>query len=181
MIIGTQQLSKNFGRVQALDGVSLEIGEGATGLLGPNGSGKTTLLRILLGLLPADGGATVLGLDPSREPLAVRARIGYMPESECIVPGLSGIDVVAYLGRLGGALAEEARTKGAHVVLGPTVNLQPHIHMIETSGAFSFDGARFYSLPRGFLEPLEALVRVRVLSKLKERGLLSEERHKMLL
>jgi len=116
VIIGTQQLSKNFGRVQALDGVSLEIGEGATGLLGPNGSGKTTLLRVLLGLLPADGSASVLGLDPSHEPLAVRARIGYMPESECIVPGLSGVDVVAYLGRLAG-LERRPALKRAHEVM----------------------------------------------------------------
>jgi len=116
VIIGTQQLSKRFGRIQALDDVSLEIGEGATGLLGPNGSGKTTLLRILLGLLPADGSATVLGLDPSREPLEIRARIGYMPESECIVPGLSGVDVVAFLGRLAG-LGKRPALKRAHEVM----------------------------------------------------------------
>jgi ABC-2 type transport system ATP-binding protein len=116
VIIGTQRLSKNFGRIQALDGVSLEIREGATGLLGPNGSGKTTLLRILLGLLPADGSATVLGLDPAMDPLEVRARIGYMPESECIIPGLAGVDVVAYLGRLAG-LGRRPALKRAHEVM----------------------------------------------------------------
>ena len=116
MIIGTESLDKRFGAVHALDAVTLRIEEGATGLLGPNGSGKTTLLRILLGLLPAEGSATVLGLDPTREPLAVRARIGYMPESECIIPGLPGVDVVAYLGRLSG-MARRPAFKRAHEVM----------------------------------------------------------------
>ena len=53
--------------------------------------------------------------------------------------------------------------------------------MIVTAGAFSLDGKRFYRLPRGFLRPLEALVRVRVLSGLRERGLLTRERYRMLL
>jgi ABC-2 type transport system ATP-binding protein len=116
VIISTDLLSKNFGRVQALDGVTLQIGEGATGLLGPNGSGKTTLLRILLGLLPCEGTASVLGLDPKHDPLSVRSRVGYMPESECIVPGLSGVDVVAYLGRLSG-MRKQPALKRAHEVM----------------------------------------------------------------
>jgi len=116
VIVRTADLTKRFGRIRALNDVSLEVGEGATGLLGPNGSGKTTLLRILLGLLEADGKAEVLGLDPSREPRAVRARVGYMPESECIVPGLSGVDVVAFLGRLSG-MAKRAALQRAHEVM----------------------------------------------------------------
>ncbi len=102
--------------MRALDGVTLKFEAGATGLLGPNGSGKTTLLRILLGLLPADGSASVLGLDPARAPLAVRARIGYMPESECLIPGLAGVDVVAYLGRLSG-MQKRPALKRAHEVM----------------------------------------------------------------
>jgi len=116
VIIETHELSKHFGRVRALDGVSLAIEEGATGLLGPNGSGKTTLLRLLLGLISGKGRATVLGIDPARNPLRVRARIGYMPESECIIPGLSGVDVVVYLGRLAG-LARRPALKRAHEVM----------------------------------------------------------------
>jgi ABC-2 type transport system ATP-binding protein len=116
LILRTADLSKRFGSVTALDDVSLEIGEGATGLLGPNGSGKTTLLRILLGLVQGDGKAEVFGLDPAEEPRAVRARIGYMPESECIVPGLSGVDVVAFLGRLSG-MPKRAALQRAHDVM----------------------------------------------------------------
>ncbi|MHC4939232.1 MAG: ABC transporter ATP-binding protein [Planctomycetota bacterium] len=116
MIVRTADLTKHFGRVHALNDVSLEVGEGATGLLGPNGSGKTTLLRILLGLLQADGKAEVLGLDPSKKPREVRALIGYMPESECIVPGLAGVDVVAFLGRLSG-MPKRPALQRAHEVM----------------------------------------------------------------
>ena len=116
MIIRTGNLVKNFGSVQALKGVSLEFGGGATGLLGPNGSGKTTLLRVLLGLISAQGSVEVLGMNPARDPRGVRARVGYMPESECIIPGLAGVDVVAYLGRLSG-MASRPALQRAHEVM----------------------------------------------------------------
>jgi ABC-2 type transport system ATP-binding protein len=115
-VLTTRNLRKRFGTTVALDGVDCEVGEGATGLLGPNGAGKTTLLRILLGLLPAEGEARVMGLDPFKEPRAVRARIGYMPESECAIPGLFGVDAVAYLGRLAGMSRRDA-FKRAHEVM----------------------------------------------------------------
>jgi ABC-2 type transport system ATP-binding protein len=113
VIVHVSNLAKHFGPTVALDGVTCEFGQGATGLLGPNGAGKTTLLRILLGLLPADGRASVLSLDPMRQPIAVRARVGYMPESECLIPGLFGVDVVAYMGRLAG-MPGRAAFKRAH-------------------------------------------------------------------
>lgn len=111
-----RNLRKHFGETVALDGVDCEVGAGATGLLGPNGAGKTTLLRILLGLLPAEGEARVMGKDPFREPRDVRARIGYMPESECAIPGLAGVEAVAYLGRLAGMPRRDA-FKRAHEVM----------------------------------------------------------------
>jgi ABC-2 type transport system ATP-binding protein len=116
LIVRIENLTKRFGATVALDGVTCAVGEGATGLLGPNGAGKTTLLRVLLGLLPARGRVEVLGVDPMRRPREVRARVGYMPESECIVPGLKGAEVVAFLGRLSGMPRREAR-KRAHEVL----------------------------------------------------------------
>jgi ABC-2 type transport system ATP-binding protein len=116
VIVATQGLSKTFGTTVALSGVVCEIGEGATGLLGPNGAGKTTLLRVLLGLLPASGTARVLGLDPMRQPRQVRALLGYLPESECIIPGMFGVDVVAYMGRLAGMRQRDA-FKRAHEVM----------------------------------------------------------------
>ncbi len=116
MIVATENLSKSFGATVALAGVACGIGEGATGLLGPNGAGKTTLLRVLLGLLPASGTARVLDLDPMREPRQVRARLGYLPESECIIPGMFGVDVVAYMGRLAG-MGQRDAFKRAHEVM----------------------------------------------------------------
>jgi ABC-2 type transport system ATP-binding protein len=75
-------LVKRFGGVRAVDGLSLEVPEGAVfGLLGENGAGKTTTLQVLLGLLGADEGRVrVLGMDPGREGLAVRRAVGYVPE-----------------------------------------------------------------------------------------------------
>ena len=74
-------LTKSYGDVQALRGVNLEVRRGEVfGFLGPNGSGKTTTIRCLLDLIRPDGGVVrVLGLDPQAEPLAVRARLGYLP------------------------------------------------------------------------------------------------------
>jgi ABC-2 type transport system ATP-binding protein len=87
------------------------------GLLGPNGAGKTTLLRILLGLLPPEGGrAEILGLDAARSPLAVRRRVGYMPESDCSIPRLTGVRLVAFAGELAG-LPRKASLSRAHEVL----------------------------------------------------------------
>jgi ABC-2 type transport system ATP-binding protein len=80
--IVTDGLTKRYGDLVAVDDLSLSIGHGEVfGLLGPNGAGKTTTILMLLGLTePTSGGATVAGLDPRRDPLAVKARVGYMPD-----------------------------------------------------------------------------------------------------
>ncbi|CAG0991080.1 partial Multidrug efflux system ATP-binding protein, partial [Anaerolineae bacterium] len=77
----TQGLIKSYGSVRALRGVDLEVWRGEIfGFLGPNGSGKTTTIRCLLDLIRPDAGKLrVLGLDPQRDSLAVRARTGYLP------------------------------------------------------------------------------------------------------
>ena len=79
--IQIQQLFKNYGRVQALRGLDLEVHRGEIfGFLGPNGAGKTTTIRCLLDLIRPNGGVQrVLGLDPQKDALAVRARTGYLP------------------------------------------------------------------------------------------------------
>ena len=81
LAIQTQALTKSYGKVQALRGVDLEVKRGEVfGFLGPNGSGKTTTIRCLLDLIRPDGGTLrVLGLDPQRESVTVRAQIGYLP------------------------------------------------------------------------------------------------------
>ncbi len=118
-VIEIHELSKSYGSVRALDKLSLRLEGGAVGLLGPNGSGKTTLIKLLLGLLlPDSGRASIAGSDP-RTPagrLALRRSVGYMPESDCLIPGMSGIELVATLGELSGLAREDAMTR-AHEVL----------------------------------------------------------------
>jgi ABC-2 type transport system ATP-binding protein len=118
-VIEIHELSKSFGSVRALDKLSLRLEGGAVGLLGPNGSGKTTLIKLLLGLLMADSGrASIAGFDPRTAAgrLALRRSVGYMPESDCLIPGMTGIELVATLGELSGLAREDAITR-AHEVL----------------------------------------------------------------
>ena len=84
--IRTENLTKRYRDQVALDGLSLEVPEGSVfGLLGENGAGKTTTLQILLGLIAQDKGkADVLGLDPSRQGLEIRRRVGYVPEQPAL-------------------------------------------------------------------------------------------------
>jgi ABC-2 type transport system ATP-binding protein len=81
LAIYTQGLMKSYGNVRALRGVDLEVRQGEIfGFLGPNGAGKTTTIRCLLDLIRPNGGAvSVLGIDPQADPIAVRARVGYLP------------------------------------------------------------------------------------------------------
>jgi len=117
MSIELQNIHFSYGRVKALNGVSLSIGEGATGLLGPNGAGKSTLLKIMLGFLtPAEGQGKVLGYDVRTEQKFIRRLVGYMPEDECFIPGMDAVTFTALMGELSGMPRQEAM-KRAHEVL----------------------------------------------------------------
>ena len=106
-----------FGANRALKEVSARFNPGAVGLLGPNGAGKSTLLKTLLGFIkPAQGRMTVLGLDVAHRPMEIRARIGYMPESDAHIPGMNAVSFVAYCGQLAGLSAVDAMQR-AHEVL----------------------------------------------------------------
>jgi len=86
-------------------------------LLGKNGAGKSSILKAVLGLLrPATGKATVLGFDAAREPVALRDRVGYMPEKDAAIPGLTGLEMVILAGQLSGLPAADAKQR-AHEVL----------------------------------------------------------------
>src|SRR5262245_4008408 len=118
-ILALQGLSKHYGAIRALDGLTLEVPPGPTGLLGPNGAGKSTLIKLLLGQLePSGGKARIAGFDPTNGPerLALRRRVGYMPESDCLIPRMNGVELVTALGRLTGMTARDAITR-AHEVL----------------------------------------------------------------
>ena len=102
MIVQTRGLGKWYGRVIALDEVSLSVGAGITGLLGANGAGKTSLLRILVGLMRESAGEVrVLGESPWNNP-ALAARIGYCPEHDGFWEWMSGRAFVEALARLRG-------------------------------------------------------------------------------
>ncbi|MFT7621168.1 MAG: ABC-2 type transport system ATP-binding protein [Myxococcota bacterium] len=106
-----------YGAFQALTDITVAAKPGAVGLLGPNGAGKTTLIKTLLGLLDPDtGGATVLGADIRTHATEIRRRVGYMPENECFFSSLTGIEAVAYAGRLSGLPRNQAFRR-AHEVL----------------------------------------------------------------
>jgi ABC-2 type transport system ATP-binding protein len=97
-------LTKHYGRVHALEDVSLEVVPGEIfGFLGPNGAGKSTLIRLLLGYLhPTAGRASVLGLDIVRDSVAIRGRTGYLPGGIALDDGLTGeryLDDLAALSR----------------------------------------------------------------------------------
>jgi ABC-2 type transport system ATP-binding protein len=116
-LVEFKDLAVSYGLVQALAGVSGAFESGATGLLGPNGAGKTTLLKTLLGFLSPDrGGMTAFGLDPVKQPLEVRRRIGYMPENDCHLPGMTASAFVAFAAELSGLPRDEAISR-AHEVL----------------------------------------------------------------
>ncbi|OGD25648.1 MAG: hypothetical protein A2Y56_07785 [Candidatus Aminicenantes bacterium RBG_13_63_10] len=106
-----------YGPVAALRGVSLTMGSGAIGLLGPNGAGKSTLLRIMLGFLPPhQGRGRVLGYDILTEQTTLRRYVGYMPEDDCLIPGMDAVTFTAFFGELAGMPRAEAM-KRAHDVL----------------------------------------------------------------
>jgi len=115
--IVTEGLSHAYGSVVALHDVDLAIPAGRIGLVGANGAGKTTLIRILLGILrPTRGRATVFGLDVRRDELDVRARVGYMPEGDCLPPDQTAADFLIHAARLGGLPARAARQRASDVL-----------------------------------------------------------------
>lgn len=117
MIVRFNNVSVLYGDVVALDDLSIEINGGAIGLLGPNGAGKTTFIKTILGLLtPQNGSAEVFGMDVVQNKMEIRKQIGYVPESDCYIAGMSGVNFVAYMGKLCGMPNKEAIQR-AHEIL----------------------------------------------------------------
>jgi ABC-2 type transport system ATP-binding protein len=118
-IIVLDGLEKRYGAIRALEGLTLELPRGPVGLLGPNGAGKSTLIKLLLGQLePTAGRARIAGFDPTdkHQRLALRRKVGYMPESDCLIPRMNGVEIVTALGRLTGLTPRDSITR-AHEVL----------------------------------------------------------------
>jgi ABC-2 type transport system ATP-binding protein len=108
--IVTRRLSKKYGDLVAVSNLDLEIQAGEIfGLLGQNGAGKTTTILMLLGLTePTAGTARVVGLDPARSPLAVKRRVGYLPDNVGFYDGMTGRENLRYTARLNGLYGPDA-------------------------------------------------------------------------
>src|SRR5436190_12241487 len=121
-LIELKDVTRVFGAYSALHGVTLTLPPGRTGLLGPNGAGKSTLLKIVMGLIPPSSGTgrvldQPLGGDRDTEGnWRLRRRIGFMPEAEALVPGLTGLEYVGLAGELYGMSRRQAQRR-AHEVL----------------------------------------------------------------
>ena len=115
-LIELAKLAKQYGPIAALGGVDAQVEGKIIGLLGPNGSGKSTLLKCLLGLVPFEGNARVLGLDARSQGSDIRDRVGYMPEQESLLLGMSAVELCTYAGELSGLPRTEAMQR-AHAAL----------------------------------------------------------------
>jgi ABC-2 type transport system ATP-binding protein len=109
-VIETHDLTKRYGDVVAVDHLDMTIQAGEVfGMLGPNGSGKTTTILMMLGLTePTAGQVRVLGLDPARQPLSVKARVGYIPDQVGFYDDLTAVENLLYTARLNGISRKEA-------------------------------------------------------------------------
>lgn len=113
IIIRTSELVKQYGDVTAVDHLNLEIHKGEVfGLLGPNGAGKTTTTLMLLGLTdPTSGTAEINGLDCTRDALAVKKIVGYLPDNVGFYPDMSGRENLIFSGMMNGLTRKEAEER----------------------------------------------------------------------
>lgn len=111
--VETERLTKTFGKIKAVDSVSLKIRRGEIfGLIGPNGAGKTTFIRLLIGLLrPDSGNGRILGCPIDTLTPEVKRKIGYMPQSKSLYPDLTAKENIEFFARLNGLLDKEIRGK----------------------------------------------------------------------
>jgi ABC-2 type transport system ATP-binding protein len=116
-IVATRGLGFSYGDIVALHNVDLDVPAGCIGLVGANGAGKTTLLKLLLGILhPGAGSVWALGHSVPAEALAVRARVGYMPESACLPPDQTAADFLSYAAELAGLPTRAARQRASDIL-----------------------------------------------------------------
>jgi len=112
-LLTAENLTKHYKDVVALDGVSFEISEGITGILGENGAGKSTAIKLFLGLIqPTSGAAMALGQN-AHESIAVRAKLGYMPEHDCLPSNVAATEFLSHMAEVSGLPPKHARTRAA--------------------------------------------------------------------
>jgi ABC-2 type transport system ATP-binding protein len=112
-MISIDRLTKRFGEQLAVDGISFDIPPGQiVGFLGPNGAGKSTTLKMLVGMLePTSGTASVCGFDLRREPIEVKRRVGFVPESGAVFESLTGLEYLEMVAALYDIPREAARDR----------------------------------------------------------------------
>ncbi|ACU60033.1 ABC transporter ATP-binding protein [Chitinophaga pinensis] len=117
-IIQLKGLTKCYGKKKAVDGLDLAIRRGEIfGLLGPNGAGKTTTILMMLGLTePTEGTAYVCGFNATREPIAVKRTVGYMPDSVGFYDSMTALENLLYIGRLNGLPEHEVKTRATETL-----------------------------------------------------------------
>ncbi len=131
-VIDLVEITKDYGPFRALDCVSLQIQSGITGLLGPNGAGKSTLIKVLLGLVKMTGGrGRLLDFELGRQAREIRANVGYMPEDDCFLHGMTGIESVQFVAQLSKFPAVEALRR-AHEILDFCGLAQERYRTVET-------------------------------------------------
>jgi ABC-2 type transport system ATP-binding protein len=118
IVIEAKGLTKNYGPAVAVDHISFTVGRGEIfGLLGPNGAGKTTTILMLLGLTEISSGeVSVLGFNPAREPLSVKRRVGYLPDSVGFYDQMTAADNLRYTARLIGFRKDEREKRIADAI-----------------------------------------------------------------
>jgi ABC-2 type transport system ATP-binding protein len=116
-LVALRDVTKRYGSIVALDGVTATVDGRAIGLLGANGAGKSTLMRVMLGLAAPDSGhVRVLGMDVAESPWDVRRRLGYMPEHDCLPMGMTARDFVVHMGELRGLPRRVAVLRASEVL-----------------------------------------------------------------
>ncbi len=116
--ISLRGLTKSFGEIIVLRGIDLDVAPGKVlGYIGPNGAGKSTTVKILIGMLDGFGGqASVCGHDVATEPLAVKRRIGYVPESAALYDSLTPLEYLRFVGRLYGLETDEIEQRSREML-----------------------------------------------------------------
>jgi ABC-2 type transport system ATP-binding protein len=131
-LIELVEITKDYGRFRALNSVSLNIQSGITGLLGPNGAGKTTLIKVLLGLVKTTSGhGRLLDFELGRQNREIRAHVGYMPEDDCYLHGMTGVDCVQFVAQLSRIPRVESLRR-AHEILDFCGLAQERYRTVET-------------------------------------------------
>jgi len=131
-LIELHNVTKAYRNCLALQDVSLSIGAGITGLLGPNGAGKSTLIKVMLGLVSVSSGTgRILDLPFGTKYKKIRQQVGFMPEDDCYISGLSGVEMVRFVARLSSIPSVEALRR-AHEILDFCGVEQERYRFVET-------------------------------------------------